>query len=57
MDSKHGIQKHYRRKLTAVMKIRVYAKSKEEFNDVWENIQASALTDIPVAAGRYIHSR
>ncbi|KAG0724859.1 hypothetical protein GWK47_004911 [Chionoecetes opilio] len=40
-DSKHGIEKHNHHKLIAAVKTLVYAKSKEEFSEVWENIQAN----------------
>lgn len=43
LDSKHGIQKHNRQELMAATKSLVYAKSRDEFLQVWENIQASSL--------------
>lgn len=43
LDSKHGIQKNNRQELMAAMKSLVYAKSRDVFHQVWENIQASSL--------------
>lgn len=56
LDSKHGIHKHNRQELMVAMKTLVHSKSKEEFNYVCENIQASALTKTYPSFGRYFHS-
>lgn len=46
LKSKHAIQKHHRQELMASMKTLVYAKSIEDFNEMWDNIQANYLINI-----------
>lgn len=45
LDPTHRIQNHHRQDFLADMKTLVYAKSREEFTEVWDYSQANSLAN------------